>query len=104
MHGTEQKFPERHKVVELAPIQSGTKQVTLHGSVDRGTPDVAVLEAIPADLGRQAQSSRSVISERTCGAMVVETREWISGSEIGVVVHSGELIARDQRAGRAGIL
>src|SRR5216684_5542461 len=103
MRGANQKFRERHKVVELAQIQPGTKQVTLHGSVERDTSDGAVLEAIPPDLGRQAQRPRSVIGERTRGAMVAETREWIAGTEIQVLVHSRQLIPRNEHAGRARV-
>src|SRR5258707_3212775 len=103
MRGANQKFRERHKVVELAQIQTGTKQVTLHGPVERDTSDLAVLETIPADLGRQAQHPRSVISERTRGAMVVETREWVAGTEIQVLVHSRQLIPRNEHARRARV-
>src|SRR6266478_2609232 len=103
MRGANQKFRERHKVVELAQIQPGTKQVTLHGSVELDTSDVAVLETIPADLGRQAQHPRSVISERTGGAMVAETREGVAGTEIQVLVHSRQLIPRNEHARRARV-
>src|SRR5258707_6372105 len=87
MRGANQKFRERHKVVELAQIQPGTKQVTLHGSVERDTSNGTVLEAIPANFGRHAQRPRSVISKRSSGSMVAETREWVAGTEIQVLVH-----------------
>src|SRR6266702_3316569 len=98
VRGTEQKFPERHKIVELAPIQPGTKQVTLHGSVERATSDVAVLEAIPSGLGCQAQRPRSVISEGTRRAVVAKIRGGTGGLEIYVVVHGRELVPGNERA------
>src|SRR5215471_701737 len=98
MRAAEQKLGKRNKVIKLAPVQLRTKQIADNRAVNRSSVQVAVLKPIPAQLRREAQPARGVISERAAGAVVVKICERTSRTKMHVVVQYGKFVARHELA------